>query len=84
MKTKFKPAELLVIYWHDITSVDGWLSSEDAATQQSISAVSVGWFVNDDDDCIRITNTLCDDQHNILVIPKGVIDKVKLIKYDRT
>jgi hypothetical protein len=83
MKKSFKQADLLVIYWKDITSVDSWLDNEIADSYPALEVVSVGWFVNQDEECIRVTNTISTTQRTILVIPKGVITDIKIAKYER-
>jgi hypothetical protein len=83
MKTKFKTTELLVCYWHDITSVDVWIKIDDARIQTPVEVASVGWFLNDDGGCIRLISSLCDDSCNVIVIPKGNIDRIQVVKYNR-
>lgn len=80
---KLKQGDLLVIDWIDITSVDGWIEPVDADNKQPCAVVSVGWFLNDNDNCLRLSNTVSDDSYNVLVIPKGVVQKVQVVKYDR-
>jgi hypothetical protein len=82
-KQEFQRADLLVIYWHDITSVDSWLKITDAENYKPISVVSCGWFLNQDKDSIRLTNTICNDECNVLVIPLAVVDDIKTVEYDR-
>ena len=67
--------ECIYIKWHDILSQDGWISEQDAATTQSSVCYSVGFYLNETEEVIRISSSVNDiNERNVLVIPKGVIE----------
>jgi hypothetical protein len=82
---RFKYADLLVCYWNDIVSSDSWISQEEAGKTESLECVSVGWLLNQDAMVIRLASTIGDndDVGGVIVIPKGVITKVKRVIYNR-
>jgi len=82
---KIKEGTLLVVSWDDILARNVWLSDKDAQETQPAHCKSVGWFVNDDKNNIRLTSTVAEDgDKDVVVIPKGCIRKVQVIKYKRT
>jgi len=76
VKFDYEIGTLLVIEWVDIASYDDWHDQEDAKELPTVNATSVGWFINSDNDVIRITSTVADNAHNVLVIPKSVVKKI--------
>ncbi len=79
---KIKIGTLLIITWDDIVENDKWLSDEEAQKHEPITCKNVGWFVNHDENNIRITWSVAGDGDKaITVIPKGVIRDVKRINY---
>lgn len=81
---KIKEETLLLISWEDIVMVSGWLSDENAQDMKPASCKTIGWFVNDDKNNIRLTGTVSEDgDKDIVVIPKGCVRKVQIIKYKR-
>lgn len=85
MKTKFKKGDLVVVYWIDITSNDGWMPVQTVEDFTPFNMVSVGWFVNNNDCVVRLASTVCqnDGTSNVLAIPEAVISKIVLAKYER-
>jgi len=77
-----KEGTLLLISWDDILMVSGWLSDNGAQNTEPAHCKTVGWFVNDDKNNIRLTGTVSEDgDKDIVVIPKGCARKVQRIKY---
>lgn len=81
---KFKYADLLVVNWKDIVSTEAWISEEEASNLEPMNCVSVGWLLSKEDDVLRLASTIGgNDDTNVIVIPKGVIQSVKVVEYDR-
>ena len=81
---KVKEGTLFIITWDDIVEKSEWLSDDNAKEIQPAVCKTVGWFVNNDKDNIRLTSTVAEDgDKSICVIPKGVIRDVKKINYKR-
>jgi len=81
---KIKEGTLLLITWDDILMVSGWLSDKDAQEMEPAHCKTIGYFINDDKNNIRLTGTVSEDgDKDVVVIPKGCIRKVQVIKYKR-
>lgn len=72
----YEVGTLVIIEWSDIVSYDDWHEREEAKELPPANATSVGWFINSDDEVIRITSTVADNAHNVLVIPKSVVKRI--------
>ena len=81
---KIKEGTLLIISWDDIVNNNSWMDDEAAQNIQPTFCKDIGWFVNDDELNIRITNSVnSDGEKSVTVIPKGIIRDVRIIKYKR-
>ncbi len=76
-KEKYKYGDLLLVSWKDIVSDVSWSSMESASALLPADCKSVGWFLNEDKEVIRIFSHV-NDLHcsDYTVIPKGVIVKI--------
>ena len=82
--SKIKEGTLLLISWDDIVADSSWVPDDKAQEYQPTTCKDIGWFVNDDELNIRITNSVNGQgEKSITVIPKGVVRKVQKIKYKR-
>lgn len=76
-KLNLNPNELLVLAWTDITSMEGWLSENEAKSFEPAQIKSCGWLLSASDKEIRITNTISKDgESNVLIVPVGCIQKI--------
>ena len=84
-KKPLKKGDLVVVYWVDITSNDGWNSVQVVEEYQPFEMASVGWWINDQDGVIRLASTVCqnDGTSNVLVIPQAVVRDIRPAKYER-
>lgn len=81
---KLNPGDLLVIKLKDITAISSWLSDEAACNLPATKCAAVGWFIGEDKKNIRLSFLVAEDgDKTAIVIPKGIIDKVRKIKYER-
>lgn len=74
----YKFNTLLEIEWIDIVTESGWLTPTMACKREPCSCKSVGYFLNRDEDVIRISQTfqVTDLERDVTVIPWGVIKKI--------
>ena len=80
--SKIKAGTLLIVTWIDTTETPEWIPDEEAQGLQPAMCKTVGWFVNDDKDSIRLTWSVAEDgDKSIGVIPQGCIKDVKRISY---
>ena len=84
MMGNYDKNECLQIKWLDITSKNGWSSEKDCAETQPSDCYSVGFYLNEDEKVIRISDSVDDDgDRSVLVIPKGVVvEIIKMKKVD--
>jgi len=84
-KEKRQPQEgdVVLVRWRDTTGRGRWVSREEARTHQLLEIHTVGFYLNENKDCIRL-HMQCDSElkevSDTTVIPKGTIDKVSIIK----
>lgn len=73
--------ECLYIKWLDITSKNGWVDESQAASTQPCVCYSVGFYLNETEEVIRISDSINDDgDRSVLVIPKGVVVEIIRMK----
>ena len=85
-----KPPErgdLVVIFWFDIEEDSTWKPVELAEIEQPPLCKSVGWFINEDDNCVRLafsTSGTEDTKIDVgrVLIPKAVIRNIEKIRED--
>jgi len=82
---KLKKNTRLEIFWHDILSVSAWRSEEEASKVGAAKCKSLGYFLNEDDEFIRISSCVGHDdelgnERNVTIIPKGCITKIRRLR----
>ena len=84
MMGNYDKNQCLYIKWLDITSKNGWIVETEAASLKPSDCYSVGFFLNETDEVIRISDSVDDDgDRSVLVIPKGVVEYIiKMKKVD--
>lgn len=76
-KQLLKKNDLIVIKWSDAIENSSWLSVEKASQEPLAKCMSIGWFLNQDKEAIRISATLGDDgTRNVNVIPIKWVEKI--------
>ena len=86
---KEKEKRLVVIKWRDVLSDDSWTRAKDV---ECPTLYSVGWFVSDDNDTVKIASTLDPDDfsdeakdeakpipYGITAFPKGCVLEVTYV-----
>ena len=77
--------DLIEIEWVDIVSDSSWFSEQKAAEFPPVQCKSVGYFLNETVDLIRLSHTIQtgeDKERDITVIPKGVVKNVRRLIND--
>lgn len=78
---KLKPEDLVEIMWIDITSTTSWKSQEEAESFAPVTCFSVGYFINIDDEVIRISDTKdTEGERTVNVIIKSCVKKIIKLK----
>lgn len=74
--------DLVIVYWLDAHSVDGWHNAEELAKLEPMEVRSVGWVVGQTNDILKLVTTVSPWEGKIkdacmsLTIPKGMIKRV--------
>ena len=80
-KTKLKLNDLIEVFWLDIVANASWLSLEKAQNYNPSKCYSVGYYINEDDTVLRISESINDDgERSICVILKGCIKSINKLK----
>ena len=87
--TEEEAKKLVLIKWRDVLADDGWTLAKDVNCP---TIWSIGWFVSDDGDTLKIASTLDLDNfseetkdeakpipYGITAFPKGCVTEVKFI-----
>lgn len=78
---KLNRDDLIEVLWADITSTTSWKTTEEAETYIAVGCQSVGYFLNEDETVIRISDTKNDEgERNVNVIIKGCIKSIHKLK----
>ena len=78
---KLKREDIIEVNWIDITATSSWKTLEEAECYIAVTAHSVGYFINEDEDVIRISGTKDDEgSRDVNVIVKGCIKSVSKLK----
>jgi len=78
---KLKRENLIEVHWIDITSTTSWKTTEEAESYIAVGCQSVGYFLNEDDDVIRLSATKNDEgERDVNVIVKGCIKSICKLK----
>ena len=78
---KLRKEDVVEVHWVDITSTASWKTTEEAETYIAVGCHSVGYFLNEDNDVIRISATKNDEgERDVNVIVKGCIKSISKLK----
>lgn len=78
---KLKREDIIEVNWIDITTTSSWKTLEEAECYVATMSHSVGYFINEDDDVIRISGTKNDEgDRDVNVIVKGCIKSISKLK----
>lgn len=78
-----KKNTLIEVCWDDIVADSAWLSELKASYYPATECKTVGYFLNKTKTVLRLSATiqLCDrPERDIIVIPVGVIKKIRRLK----
>lgn len=72
---------MLLITWWDIVEDPDWQDTGKAEITGTATCQTLGFYLNKDKDCVRLSSTISQDQRNVIVIPLGcVINVIKVGK----
>lgn len=78
---KLKREDIVEVHWIDITSTASWKTLEEAESYIAVTSHSVGYFINEDSDVIRISATKNDEgERDVNVIVRGCIKSISKLK----
>ena len=73
---------LLRITWYDATSVSRWVCLDEAATFKPVTAISIGYLVDETKKFYTLASSVIPESgliSEIIVIPKGMLHKVEVM-----
>ena len=71
---------ILEVLWDDIVEDSQWQSAEQAKKKPDCQCKSVGYFLKKDDNYLYISSTVSGNDRSRLVIPIGVVRKVRTLR----
>jgi len=75
--------DLVICYWYDTIDNPAWTKISLIEIDTPPLAKSVGWFLSEDEDCVRIlTSVARDDEASSIIFPKGMIKKIEKVQED--
>jgi hypothetical protein len=83
----FTQGDLIVVYWIDTVDNSSWQNIKLVEVDKPALVKSVGWFINEDDSCIRVATSasgILEKEMDVgsIIIPKGMIQKIEKIRED--
>ena len=87
VEQKIERGDLVVIFWSDIEDDPAWKPVELVEIEQLPLCKSVGWFVNEDDSCVRLAFSVNGTEDTRVevgrtLIPKAVIRNIEKVRDD--
>ncbi len=73
---------LVVIYWWDALDESSWTPIALIEIQKPPLVKSVGWFLSEDDDCVRLLDSVVGNEAGYSIIPKGTIKQIETVRDD--
>lgn len=70
---------MLLVEWTDIMEDPTWMDHDKAEEEKPESCLSLGFYLNHDKHCVRLSSTITKHQRNVVVIPLGCIKKVRKV-----
>ena len=87
IEQKIERGDLCVIFWIDIEDDASWTPVEIAEKEQLPLCKSVGWYLNEDDSCVRLAFSVSGTEETKIdvgrtLIPKTVIRNIEKVRED--
>ena len=77
-----KDYPVMVVTWLDHTAEAGWVDNIEKSTPEE--AISIGWLIQEDKDCLKLANTLTKESGigGVSVILKSCITEMWTLDFD--
>lgn len=84
---KVERGDLVVVFWFDIEDDPTWKPVELVENEKLPLCKSVGWFINEDDNCVRLAFSASGTEDTKIdvgrtLIPKAVIRNIEKVRED--
>lgn len=81
MFTNLKAGDFILLEWVDVHGDDRWRSSEEFLKFDTMPVKSVGIFIEETKDSIKVAHDICNDgDKDVQAFPKGVIKTIYELK----
>lgn len=78
---KYNLNDVLEIVWVDVEHKSLWLAEEKAKNYPLPECYVIGYFLNQDDQVIRISPFLGKDkERDVVILPQGVIKQINILR----
>jgi len=81
---KYSEGDIVEVRFSDVRQSSEWIRIELIPMMTPTPAKTIGYFLGEDEKCIRIVTMVCKDEEGAeaspVVIPKGLIDSINLIQ----
>lgn len=82
MSNKIKKGTLVIVYWWDTIGEENWTEIKDIEKEKVPLVKTVGWFLSEDENCIRLLTSICDEDASYSIIPKGTVKDIESVQDD--
>lgn len=82
MTENITQGDLIVIHWYDALAEASWTEIALIEIKKPPLAKSVGLFLNENEDCVRILSSVCGKEASYEIIPKGMIKNIEKVRED--
>ena len=84
---KIERGDLVVVFWSDIEEDSTWQPVPLIELQQPPLCKNVGWYLSEDENCVRILHSINGTEDSKMeagstVIPKAVIKNIERVRED--
>ena len=79
--------DLIVVYWFDVVQDASWVPILVIEKERFVLCKSVGWYLNQNEDCIRILTSIngtsdSNIEGGSIIIPQKTISRIEVIRED--
>lgn len=82
MEPQITEGDLVVVYWHDTEDSCSWREIDEIRRMKPPLAKSAGWFLSEDESCVRILSAIVGEEAGRSVIPKCSIKRIEKVRDD--
>lgn len=74
--------DLVVVRWRDAVAESAWTDINVIRKESTPLVKSVGWFISQDKDCVRILSSISGDEAGYELIPTVLVSDIEKVRED--